>query len=105
MGRMSNRSLRRPRLRGLGSFRNFARRRGPWVRFANLWCLRSGLGSISLGTRSLRRQLVEVIHLRADGSGDALDLGIRGFDDVIFVGRVRSVAMAEAEVASGETQR
>ena len=35
----------------------------------------------------------------------ALDLGIGGFDDVVFVGRVRAVAVAESEMARGKAQR
>src|SRR6266571_7857847 len=51
------------------------------------------------------RQFVEVFDVRKGRAVHAPDFGIFRFDDVIFVGRVRAVAMSQAKVRSRQTKR
>src|ERR1700730_1825344 len=63
------------------------------------------------GCRPKERQLgaggefVEELYVGARGAIQALDLGVGGFDYVVFVGGVGAAAVAKTEVAGGKTQR
>src|SRR5215472_964875 len=50
------------------------------------------------------REFVKVFDVRKRGAVHALHLGIAGLDDVILIGRMRAVAMAESEVSGGQTK-
>src|SRR5262249_3619604 len=51
-----------------------------------------------------RRELSQVLDERPDRAVEALNLRVRGLDDVVLVGRVRARAVAEAEVSGRELQ-
>src|SRR2546423_11206713 len=50
-------------------------------------------------------EFVEVFDLGEGGAVHALDFGVAGLDEVVLVGRVGAIAVAQAEVAGGEMQR
>src|SRR5271157_4454165 len=52
-----------------------------------------------------RRQFVQILDVRARRAVDAYKLGVLRLDDVVFVRRVRAVAVAQAEVAGRQLQR
>src|SRR5215471_4353687 len=62
------------------------------------------LGIPARGSARLR-ELVEILDVRKRGAVHALHFGVAGFDDVILVGGVGAVAMAEPKMASGQAQR
>src|SRR5215472_22671 len=51
------------------------------------------------------REFVKIFDVRKRGAVHALHLGIAGLDDVILIGRMRAVAMAESEVSGGQAKR
>src|ERR1700677_4665194 len=62
-------------------------------------------------TRRLRRlplaggQFLQIFHLRSDAAVETSHLRIGRFDDQVFVGCVRAVAVSEAEMPSGQIER
>src|SRR5690348_722758 len=64
-----------------------------------------GLGIVAPGSALRRccstrlRQFEEIFDVRERGAIHALDFGIAGFDDVILIGGVGAVAVAESEVS------
>ena len=53
----------------------------------------------------LLRQLVQIFDERHRRAVEALDFRVRGFDDVIFVRRMRAAAVAESEMSCRQLQR
>ncbi len=51
------------------------------------------------------REFVKIFGVRKRGAVHALHSGIAGLDDVILVGRMRAVAMAESEMPGGQAKR
>src|SRR5205823_629200 len=50
-------------------------------------------------------EFIEIVDERPDSAIKACEMGIGGFDDVVFVRRVGAAAMAESEVAPGKPER
>src|SRR5215472_6927473 len=51
------------------------------------------------------REFVEIFDMGKRGAVHAQHLGIAGLDDVILIGRMRAIAMAESEVSGGQAKR
>src|SRR6266702_6406766 len=51
------------------------------------------------------REFVKICGVRKRGAVHALHPGIAGLDDVILVGRMRAVALAESEMPGGQAKR
>src|SRR5919197_1770813 len=51
------------------------------------------------------REFIEIVDERPDGAIEACEMGIGGFNDIVFVWRVGAAAMAESEVARGKPER
>src|SRR5205823_10559925 len=65
----------------------------------------AGQGSVTRRCSAHLRQFVKIFNVRERGAVHALHFRIAGLDDVILIGRVRAVAMAEPKMASGQAQR